>query len=299
MTVSPSAVESLDLCALRAVLERRGARGPAAASSRSRASWCTRWSTAWPRCGQAGTRWPKWSGSCRADPAAAVAAARTRRALEAMLSAAETWIAGATAGRTLVGSECPAGSARGAHVMRAIRWPAPTVDPPIDARRRSLEVRRADRLDRRADGSAGRGGLQDRCHSAVQGRGCGERPARRLPAGETRAADGIGRSRSFATPVPTGSRRGCLPADLDHPPDDQIRGPWGPATAQAGGANWCTAVRTPNSGISHAGVAGLVQATVREAAQRMASRQPGPGEPFAANDVRSDRAARCSPRAGR
>ena len=152
VTVSPSAVDSLTTCALRAVLERRGAR---AATSQQQiegivvhalvdglAKGVARPAllSEMERFLSQQTQLPPWL------------LARTRRALEKMLTAAETWIAELPPDRVLSGSE----------VGLAVRVPppAPTADAAEDgvaedgARGREVWLEgRADRLDRAADGS--------------------------------------------------------------------------------------------------------------------------------------------------
>jgi len=139
VTVSPSAVESLARCALRGVLERRGASGTssqqqiegivvhALVDGLARGVDRGELVTEMERFLAQQTHVPPWL------------LARTRRALEAMLTAAQTWMAQHTE-RTLVGSEV--------RLSVAV--------PPVAGEPRTREVRlegRADRLDRVADGS--------------------------------------------------------------------------------------------------------------------------------------------------
>ncbi|MET0965372.1 MAG: ATP-dependent DNA helicase [Nakamurella sp.] len=144
VAVSPSAVESLTVCALRAVLERRGARGGTSqqqiegivvhalvdglAKGVGRAELLGEMQ----RFLSLQTQLPPWL------------LARTRRALESMLTAAEAWIATLPAGRELAGSE----------VKLSARVPAveSAEDDHLPAREVRLEGR-ADRLDRAPDGS--------------------------------------------------------------------------------------------------------------------------------------------------
>ena len=143
VTVSPSAVESLTLCALRGILERRGARGGSSqqqiegivvhalvdglAKGVGRADLLAEME----RFLSVQTQLPPWL------------LARTRRALEAMLTAAETWIADLPAGRSLAGSE----------VRLDVAIPPDGLpESPTGSRPVRLEGR-ADRLDRAPDGS--------------------------------------------------------------------------------------------------------------------------------------------------
>src|SRR6478752_5393032 len=152
VTVSPSAVDSLTTCALRAVLERRGARAQSSQQQTegivvqvlvdglAKSAARTELLSEMERFLSQQTQLPPWL------------LARTRRALEKMLTAAETWIAELPPDRVLSGSE----------VSLAVRVPPPA---PVDgaahegaagdgARGREVWLEgRADRLDRAADGS--------------------------------------------------------------------------------------------------------------------------------------------------
>jgi hypothetical protein len=147
VTVSPSAVDSLTTCALRAVLERRGARAQtsqqqiegivvhALVDGLAKGVARPELLSEMERFLSQQTQLPPWL------------LARTRRALEKMLTAAETWISELPPGRVLSGSE----------VALAVKLPPPA---PIvgggDGGARPREVwleGRADRLDRAPDGS--------------------------------------------------------------------------------------------------------------------------------------------------
>ena len=143
VTVSPSAVESLTLCALRGVLERRGARGGSSqqqiegivvhalvdglAKGVARAELLTEME----RFLSVQTQLPPWL------------LARTRRALEAMLTAAQTWIADLPDGRSLAGSE----------VRLDVAIPPDAQQEGLTGSRPVRLEGRADRLDRASDGS--------------------------------------------------------------------------------------------------------------------------------------------------
>ncbi len=156
--VSPSAVEALTECPLRAVLERRGARGPMTqqqiegivvhALVDGLSKGVAREELLAEMAGflQLQTQLPPWL------------LARSRRALEGMLENAEQWIADCEPGRTLVGSEVPLSAVvppdetgttpEGGGDAGQGTGPAPG----SPAREVRLEGR-ADRLDRAADGS--------------------------------------------------------------------------------------------------------------------------------------------------
>jgi hypothetical protein len=143
VTVSPSAVESLTMCALRGILERRGARGGSSqqqiegivvhalvdglAKGVARADLVGEME----RFLSLQTQLPPWLLE------------RTRRALEAMLTAAERWIADLPADRRLAGSE----------VRLDVAVPPDGVSDYQSAARPVRLAGRADRLDRAPDGS--------------------------------------------------------------------------------------------------------------------------------------------------
>ena len=143
VTVSPSAVESLTMCALRGILERRGARGGSSqqqiegivvhalvdglAKGVARADLVGEME----RFLSLQTQLPPWL------------LARTRRALEAMLTAAESWIADLPADRRLAGSE----------VRLDVAVPPDGVSDEHSPARPVRLAGRADRLDRAPDGS--------------------------------------------------------------------------------------------------------------------------------------------------
>jgi ATP-dependent exoDNAse (exonuclease V) beta subunit len=145
VTISPSAVESLTACALRGVLERRGARGGSSqqqvegivvhAMVDGLAKGVARSDLLAEMEGFLAqqTQFPPWL------------VARTRRALEAMLTAAQSWMADLPASRSLAGSE----------VKLGVAIPSDTgTDPDRTAETREVRLEgRADRLDRSADGS--------------------------------------------------------------------------------------------------------------------------------------------------
>ncbi len=192
VTVSPSAVESLTLCALRGILERRGARGGSSpqqiegivvhalvdglAKGVARVDLLAEME----RFLTVQTQLPPWL------------LARTRRALEAMLTAAETWIADLPAGPQPGRLR---GSARGGRTCR--RYAGQLERIPAGAVGRSR--RPAGPGARRV---ADRGGLQDRRDGAVKGRSGGKRSARRLSTG---TGTGCGRKPRGASPEPVGS----------------------------------------------------------------------------------------------
>lgn len=143
VTVSPSAVESLTLCALRGVLERRGARSGSSqqqiegivvhalvdglAKGVGRADLVGEME----RFLTLQTQLPPWL------------LARTRRALDAMLTAAQAWIADLPADRRLAGSE----------VKLDVAIPADGLQEGPAGSRPVRVQGRVDRLDRAADGS--------------------------------------------------------------------------------------------------------------------------------------------------
>lgn len=154
VTISPSAVENLTRCALRGVLERRGASGSTSqqqiegivvhalvdglAKGVARSDLVTEMERFLAQQAQL----PPWL------------LARTRRAIEAMLTAAQTWIADLGPDRSLAGSEVrlsvavPADSGQ-----TADRGPDGDVLP-REVRPREVRLEgRADRLDRDPDGS--------------------------------------------------------------------------------------------------------------------------------------------------
>ncbi|MET0865059.1 MAG: ATP-dependent DNA helicase [Nakamurella sp.] len=143
VAVSPSSVDSLTVCALRAVLERRGARGAtsqqqiegivvhALVDGLAKGVGRTELLGEMERFLALQTHLPPWL------------LARTRRALESMLTAAEAWISQIPDGRELAGSE----------VKLSAAVPEPEdCDDLLPAREVRLEGR-ADRLDRLPDGS--------------------------------------------------------------------------------------------------------------------------------------------------
>jgi len=153
VTVSPSAVDSLTTCALRGVLERRGARGTSSqqqiegivvhAMVDGLAKGVARVDLVgeMERFLALQQQFPPWL------------LARTRRALEAMMVAAERWMRDLPADRSLAGSEVrlsvavppDGGTAAGG---------APESEPDRSAPLREVWLEgRADRLDRVADGS--------------------------------------------------------------------------------------------------------------------------------------------------
>ncbi len=146
VTVSPSAVDSLSTCALRGVLERRGARG-ATSQQQIEGIVVHALVDGLAKGVSRAVLEDEMEGFLRQQhhlPPWLVA--RTRRALESMLTAAQSWVAALPAGRTMVASE--------------LRLSVPV--PPSDIRSDSAAgeaarpVRlegRADRLDRTADGS--------------------------------------------------------------------------------------------------------------------------------------------------
>ncbi len=146
VTVSPSAVDSLSTCALRGVLERRGARGVSSqqqiegivvhALVDGLAKGVSRpvLEEEMERFLQQQQHLPPWL------------VARTRRALESMLTAAQAWVAALPAGRSLAASE----------LRLSVPVPPPEDGPPTSECEAARTVRlegRADRVDRTADGS--------------------------------------------------------------------------------------------------------------------------------------------------
>ncbi len=145
ITVSPSAVDSLSTCALRGVLERRGARGTssqqqiegivvhALVDGLAKGVARVELEAEMERFLQQQTQLPPWL------------VARTRRALQSMLIAAQAWVARRPGDRALAASELRLSA------TLPPPDPAPASDP-AGPREVRLEGR-ADRLDRAADGS--------------------------------------------------------------------------------------------------------------------------------------------------
>jgi hypothetical protein len=226
--------------------------------------------------------------------------ARTRRALERMLSAAETWMSGLPADRVLRGSE----------MKLAVRVPPPTPgvagdDPAGDDPAREspedagpLEVwleGRADRLDRAADGSL----------VVVDFKTGATVPSKAAVAENAQlavyqlaialgAANGIGPVVDGGQPsdgalLPEASLPEALlpdaeqpeaplpdePPDFEPPPDDQDGSSVPPAAERPGGAEMVfLRSGSPNSRYQpplDPAASGAWQATVRAAAQRLAS----------------------------
>ena len=169
MRVSPSAVEALETCALRAVLERRGARRPAAdaqsmgilvhaaAEGLGRGVPRAEVDAALEAHLAAQDQLPEWQRN------------RLRRFVTAMTEAVAGWIADNADQRRPLGVEVPLD----------VRLPADDGE--------ANPVRLSGRVDwlgvRVDDGTAGRLRLQDQLDAADQGRRRGERPAGHLPAG--------------------------------------------------------------------------------------------------------------------
>ena len=170
VTVSPSTVENLTRCALRGVLERRGASSTTSqqqiegivvhalvdglAKGVHRADLVAEME----RFLSLQTQLPPWL------------LARTRRALEAMLNAAQVWLADLGPDRSLAGSE----------VRLSVAVP-----PDDDSGAGVREVRLEGRARPTRPGArrvADRRRLQDRCDGAVEGQRGRERSAGRLPA---------------------------------------------------------------------------------------------------------------------
>jgi superfamily I DNA/RNA helicase len=296
VTVSPSAVDSLTTCALRAVLERRGAR---AATSQQQiegivvhalvdglAKGVTRPAllSEMERFLSQQTKLPPWL------------LARTRRALEKMLTAAEIWIAELPPDRVLSGSE----------VGLAVRVPppAPTAGAAEDGwRGREVWLEgRADRLDRAADGSLVV--VDFKTGATVPSKAAVAENAQLAVyqlAINLGAADGLGaRSAGMpdaslapvAEPAPTADQPPVDEVPLpdepppdepppdepppdEPPPDDRVESPRSAAMERAGGAELVyLRSGTPNSRHQpalEAADARAWQATVREAAERLAS----------------------------
>ncbi len=142
VTVSPSAVDSLSTCALRGVLERRGARRPtsqqqiegivvhALVDGLAKGVGRSVLEDEMERfLLQQQHQLPPWL------------IARTRRALQSMLTAADAWITGLPADRTPVASEL------------RLSVTVPPTDRPIGEVRTVRLEGRADRVDRAPDGS--------------------------------------------------------------------------------------------------------------------------------------------------
>ncbi|HEY4993283.1 MAG TPA: ATP-dependent DNA helicase, partial [Nakamurella sp.] len=216
VTVSPSAVESLSLCALRGVLERRGGRGATSqqqiegivvhalvdglAKGVARAELVGEME----RFLALQTQVPPWL------------LARTRRALESMLTAAESWMRDQPGDRSLAGSE----------VRLSVTVPADPTLPAKESGRPPREVRlegRADRLDRAPDGSL----------IVVDFKTGATVPARAAVAENGQLAVyqlaiGLGAARGVLPETSTGPGRtpswaadGELAGDLPEPPDEQ------------------------------------------------------------------------------
>jgi superfamily I DNA/RNA helicase len=144
VTVSPSAVDALSTCALRGVLERRGARGTtsqqqiegivvhALVDGLAKGVGRDVLQGEMERFLQQQHQLPPWL------------IARTRRALQSMLAAAEEWIAGLPADRTLAASELR---------LAVTVPPLGRSEGPSDHVRTVRLEGRADRLDRAPDGS--------------------------------------------------------------------------------------------------------------------------------------------------
>ncbi|MEP6560031.1 MAG: ATP-dependent DNA helicase, partial [Nakamurella sp.] len=144
VAVSPSAVESLTVCALRAVLERRGARGAtsqqqiegivvhALVDGLAKGVGRPELLSEMERFLALQTQLPPWL------------LARTRRALKGMLTAAEAWIMDLPPDREMAGSE----------VKLSVRVPAAEGADADRSTEREVRLEgRADRLDRAPDGS--------------------------------------------------------------------------------------------------------------------------------------------------
>jgi hypothetical protein len=202
--------------------------------------------------------------------------ARTRRALEKMLSAAEIWIAGLPADRVLSGSE----------VELAVRVPAlPEVagDPDSAAAGAAREVwlqGRADRLDRLPDGSLvvvdfktgatvpSKAAVAENAQLAVY------QLAINLGAAGPIGSASVARP-TDQVPPPEDEPPDFEPPDFEPPPDDDGASSANPAAVRTGGAELVyLRSGTPTSRYQPALdpiAARAWQATVREAAHRLAS----------------------------
>jgi RecB family exonuclease len=211
--------------------------------------------------------------------------ARTRRALEKMLSAAESWISALPADRALSGSE----------VQLSVRVPplapeATAADRPAteglapdraEVRPREVWLEgRADRLDRAADGSLivvdfktgatvpSKAAVAENAQLAVYQLAINLGAASGLLPGS--AAQPLDRA-----PHLDGSPFGDEPPDFEPPPDDQVEPPEVAAAPHAGGAELVfLRSGTPNSRHQpplDPASARAWQAMVREAAERLAS----------------------------
>ncbi len=149
VTLSPSAVESILRCPLRAVLERRGARSGTSQQQiegvvmHALVDGLTRGVAR----SDLEAEIERFLGRQRALPPWLIA--RTRRALDAMLTAAQSWIADLPAGRRAVASEAELG----AWLPRSDGARPDDERTPPGGPMRPIKVNgRADRIDRTADG---------------------------------------------------------------------------------------------------------------------------------------------------
>lgn len=276
VTVSPSAVDSLTICALRGVLERRGARS---APSQQQLEGIVVHALV---DGLA-------RGVARADlleemqrflaqqnQLAPWLLARTARALESMLTAAETWIAELPDDRRLAGSE----------VSMSVKVPAEASRADAEGSSRSREVRlegRVDRLDAAADGSLivvdfktgatvpSKAAVTENAQLAIY-----------QLAIEWGAADGLGRDgqQSTAGQQPLDAPQTEPPdAEMpdDEPPDiEWLTGSVAPGEGRVAGGAELVYLRSGTPTVRHQAQldrpsAELWRSTIRDAAERLAS----------------------------
>ncbi len=146
ITVSPSAVDSLSTCALRGVLERRGARGMTSQQQIEGIVVHALVDGLAKGVGRAELEEEMERFLLRQNQLPPWLIARTRRALQSMLTATQTWVGDLPTDRTVAATE----------IRLSALVPPPGVPSADMADRPSRVVRlegRADRVDRAADGS--------------------------------------------------------------------------------------------------------------------------------------------------